>query len=34
MNKTGVADDDPTTAAPAEPELFPEVKPPAQGDLF
>jgi putative SOS response-associated peptidase YedK len=31
MNKTGVGDDDPATI---EPDLFPEVKPPAQGDLF
>jgi len=34
MNKTGVGDDDPATAAPVEPETFPAVKPPEQGDLF
>ncbi|WP_100961238.1 SOS response-associated peptidase [Bosea sp. FBZP-16] len=34
MNKTGAGDDDPATIDAVEQELFPEVKPPAQGDLF
>lgn len=34
VNSNRAPDDDPTLADPVEPELFPAVKPPPQGDLF
>lgn len=34
INSNRAPDDDPTLADPVEPETFPPVKPPQQGDLF